>query len=721
MRLGYFRLVSWSAVLLFAASCVSDPDIDPGEGVDDLGEVDGPTVEFNPSARVIPFPNNLLLDRMTGKVNLPASCNESASAAVLREGVLNRLDGFGTFKTAISVTFTEPVDAASLDGNVLLYKRATGMTPVDPSTATAIPVVVIPGQTARASADCSSMSAVDNAIFVPLIPLEGGSTYTVGIVGAVKTMSGKAFLPSATWTLIRSAENPVTINDAGDIVSDRTPFDPIADKATLEGLNLLWRAHAQAVGFLQATGQAREQVLLAWDFNTQTTTNPLDPTVAGSLASKAPTMPLAQVASITGGNTQAFLEAALGGANNCAAVGCANVGDVVAGALIAPQYQSTVANPLPGGAPVPSSWPDPINPSSRGNEPITAFAFIPATAAPANGYPVIIFGHGVTRAKTDMFAIGSQLAGAGFVTIAIDWVAHSSRAIRIRNDAASGCGDVGSPPMRPDPSTSPQCFAPILSTNLAATRDGLRQAALDGLALIESLKACGTANCNSLMVDATRIGYVGHSLGSIIGSMIVAMSPDIRAAVLNVGGAGLIDIIEHTDSLGIRCPIVDGLITGGIIAGEPLDLTATPPTGTCLGDSWKADPGFRRFAVIARWALDAGDNANYMSRLAGKKVLLQEVIDDGVVPNFATDQMGMLLGMTPAAADTATGLPVAPSAAITANPTTPLWVTYTMNAANSYNHGSILKPATLDPMGQLGTAQMQTDFITYLVLNTSAQ
>ena len=56
----------------------------------------GPIVEFDPSNRIIPFPNNLLIDPMTGLVNLPAQCNESATAKATREQVLNKLDGFGT-------------------------------------------------------------------------------------------------------------------------------------------------------------------------------------------------------------------------------------------------------------------------------------------------------------------------------------------------------------------------------------------------------------------------------------------------------------------------------------------------------------------------------------------------------------------------------------------------------------------------------------------------
>ncbi|HLL21603.1 MAG TPA: hypothetical protein VK427_05705, partial [Kofleriaceae bacterium] len=94
-----------------------------------------PTVEFDPGRSVVPFPNNLLIDQASGRVNLPPGCNESAASKATREGVLNKLDGFGTFETAMSVTLTAAVDPVSLEGNVLLFDSS------DPAGNT-IPVVI---------------------------------------------------------------------------------------------------------------------------------------------------------------------------------------------------------------------------------------------------------------------------------------------------------------------------------------------------------------------------------------------------------------------------------------------------------------------------------------------------------------------------------------------------------------------------------------------------
>ena len=52
---------------------------------------------------------------------------------------------------------------------------------------------------------------------------------------------------------------------------------------------------------------------------------------------------------------------------------------------------------------------------------------MPSAAAPAGGYPVTIYGHGLTRTRTDGFVLSSALATAGQVMIAIDEPWHGDR------------------------------------------------------------------------------------------------------------------------------------------------------------------------------------------------------------------------------------------------------------------------------------------------------
>ena len=726
----------------------------PSIGFDE--DAEQPGVEFDPANRVIPFPNNLLLDdrARSGKVNLPAQCNESPTAKALREGVLNKLDGFGTYQPAINVTFTASVDMESLKDHAVLVKRATRGVAVDPASARAIPVVPIAGKATRFDADCKNSTTIDQITFVPALPLEQSSTYVFALVDGVSGPGGVA-TASAAWGLVREAEPVVVFDDAGNYVSDRTPLDPAKpeDLATLKGIDQLWKAHAQALGFLAKFGHANTTVLVATEFTTQTTTDPLDAAIAGSPASKLVGLPLLGNQSVTAAaanrtappfdqcvaadtNTQCYLKVTLGagnyqtGAARCAALGCAAIGDVVGSLVTSKQYQIDTPNPS-GGPAIPGPWSDPRTPAvahdvnmanpvaSDAQAKLGALVVIPATAAPASGYPTVVFQHGLGRSRTDAFAIAGRLASQGFATVAIDAVGHDSRAIRISSDAARGCAN-------PTPTTAPQCYAPFLSPNLGATRDGIRQTVLDQQQLITSLKACGTANCGALKVDASRIFYMGQSLGGIIGGVTASLRSDIKAAVLNVPGFGWADILENTATLQIRCSLVDGLIDAGMLTGDKFDPAAK--TGLCMSDDWKAQPGYRQFAVIGRWVLDAADPANFASRLATKKLLVQRVDKDQVVPNIATDRAGALVKLV--AAPASCGAPNAtgqftPSQAITTNPAANKLVDYITlapgtngcTAGNTFAHGSLLSPAVPTNDGAFATAQMQTDALAFLSIN----
>ncbi len=775
--------MKWFACLVIGTSLAATGcpsiDKDPNEGAT------GPTVEFDPANKIVPFPNNLLINPATGKVTLPEQCNESPTAKALREGVLNTLDGFGTFETALSVTFTEPVDMASLTDHVLLYKRASGATAVDPNVATPVPIVVFPGTTIRFDAACANPASVDSVTIVARVPLEQKSTYTVALLDGIKTANGAAFNASFTWALVRSPTPVVTLDDSGNVVSDQTPLDPAdpAQLAQLQGIDLLWKAHFKALQFLAGAGHPANTILLAWEFNTQTVTDPLDPDVATSviadaLAAPQGTTPLLLNSTLTGvaigktgifancqpgdDDTQCFLKISLGlaaaapgspgpvvyGTGNavCAQINCAAIDDVLGSALGSKQYQIETPNAFTsatGNKPIPGPWNDPVHPTSTKSEAIGTLVVIPLGAIPATGYPTVVFQHGLGQSKTNALVIAGQLAAKGFATVAIDAVAHDSRAIRVSDDAAKGCADApGSqrPDKGPSSSAAPQCYAPFLSSNLAATRDNIRQTIVDQQRLIAALKACGTSQCAKLKVDPAHIVYIGQSLGGIMGSLTTAISDDLQAAVLNVPGVGWVDILENTATLQISCSLVDSLIDAGILVGDKFN----PATGTglCSTPAWKDQPGYKQFSVIGRWVIDPADPANFTSRLATKKILIQEVVDDQVVPNVATNNEGALVGLMGMNADCFNPLAgqTAPSAAITTNITSNKFVKYPniapgtvgCTSGNTFTHGSLLRPApsvtgvgTCNPGatgdafcdGSFGTGRMQTDAITFLFVN----
>jgi dienelactone hydrolase len=747
-----------SALVLGLLGLAGCPDIktDTGEG----GA--GPTVEFDPAASIIPFPNNLVLDPTTGRVNLPQQCNESLAQTVIRTSVINTLDGFGTYESALQVTFSEAIDMATLAGHVLLFQRARGTAANDPTAAKPIPVVLLQGTTMQSSADCSTSKMVTSLTIIAQGVLEQRSTYTVALTKGIKTAAGADFGPSFTWALVGQANAPVTLDTSGNVTTNHTPLDPRdpAQLAQLQGISQLWGAHKPALDFVEKTGHARSDVLVAWEFTTQSS-DALDPAVAGTPAANIATGPLLGTQSITGncvapntincidravlpysqcagtdpptpaGNVQCFLKIALGqgvystGANACAQVGCTAVNDVLGAKLSSKNYQ-------PGA--VPGAWSDPVHPALVGPNLIDVLIFTPAAASVGT----VVFGHGLGSSKKTAVAIAPQLAAKGFSTVAIDFVAHDSRAVRTSTDASKGCADVNNLP--PDPTQAPQCYAPFLSNDLAGTRDNFRQTVLDLEGLVAALKACGSASCGALTVDPAHLSYLGISLGGIIGSTTVANVPDFKGAVLNVSGVGLVDILENTPSLAIRCSLVDALISVGVIIGTP----SNPPLytmGTCTTDAWKAQPSYQQFAAINRWTLDPADGANFTAKLATRKFLLQEVVNDQVVPNIATNNEGALVGLAGVAADPAIAPFPPASVVIKTNPTANKFVKYVNLApsattgfpGNTFQHASLLLPATTvqpgnppppcNPVsgvgcdGLLGTARLQEDAIEFLVNN----
>ncbi|MEP6864200.1 MAG: hypothetical protein ABJE66_26505 [Deltaproteobacteria bacterium] len=766
-------------LVLFASGC---PDVktDPGEGP---GEgTSGPIVEFDPSNSILPFPNNLVLCATgtdstgapctIGKVAIPPTACESAASKATRTNVLDQLDGFGTFEAATQITLSAAVDPTTLDGHIVMYQRTHGTTAIDPTGAMPVPVKLIPATTLRfTEGQCTSPAMINAVTIVPLVPLEQKSTYTFAVLPGIKTTDGKDYSPSSTWALVRSKTDPVTVDDHGNITANRTPLVPggdangngVPDTKEIVGLDQVWKAHVAAFTFLAGVGVTRDQTLVAWDYTTQTVTDPLDPNVPGSPASAVssttgflglqsvvcdvgPTCPngydrTAEPYSqcLAGDdNTQCFLKISLAvgsGATGaaiyptgnaiCGQVGCAAIGDVLGGVLISTQYQQPLPNPLAGGAPIPGQWSDPIAPTEQGGEQLQALVFIPASPAPAAGWPTVVFGHGLTSSKSALAAIAPQLAGSPdhFASIAIDFVDHGSRAIKITNDGACAT--------ETDPSVNPECFQPVISADLGQTRDNFRQTILDLQRVVKVAKYCGTHACTSatasgtgptpstFKVDPAHIVYTGQSLGGIIGTTTTATSPDVVSAVLDVPAVGLVDVLEHTDTLQIRCALVDALIDAGVLTGNK-SSSASP---LCANQDWQAQPGYQQFSGIARWVLDPADGANFMSRLVTKKFLIQEVVGDQVVPNYATDIEGALAGLMPQNADPATSAPPPASAAITTNPTANKWVRYPTLPAmgafpgNTFAHASLLRPANGTPDGQLGTARLQSDAITFLVLN----
>ncbi len=206
------------------------------------------------------------------------------------------------------------------------------------------------------------------------------------------------------------------------------------------------------------------------------------------------------------------------------------------------------------------------------------------------------------------------------------------------------------------------------------------------------------------------------------------MSPQIHAAVINVGGTGLINVATQTKDPGINCPLVDGLIAAGILTGTPW-LPTQNPAALCLTPDWFTQPNAVAFFAVAQWLLDPADGLNFLSEILAPskppgalttlkngvalRVLLQEVIGDPVVPNVVSETFGAALNLPKSTA--ASDLALAPTSATTT--VGDLWLQYQTNANDTYGHPSLTVPVDSSAAAVLGHQQMVLDAATYLGIN----
>jgi hypothetical protein len=751
-------LLGWGPLAGSQLGCVDSVEVDAAERTDTLASSLPPVAEFDPGHGTVPLPNALLMNPATGRLNVPPSCGEEPGSSAERlRAALNQLDGFGTSRMNLVATFSAPVELESTRGRVFLLRLAERGVPLQRFEGP-VPIDVVAGSTDRFTADCGSSEVVPNLTLRPRAPLQGSSTYAVLIARGITSVDGKEVEPSPTWALVRQAEAPVQFSDPQPSALpdyNATPFDPAnADElASLHGLDTLWRAHAPLLAALDqlapalvpdATG-GREDMLLAWAFGTQTIATPLDPAEPGSAASQvaAAAGPLVLPAPLAGPgaplSVAAFFASAVPQAP-CSALGCDAIAAVYTASPLTQAPHFTSSSFLQGddcGAPgaAAAGFDDPIHPSKVCERQLPVLLVLPATA-PAAGFPTVIFGHGITRSKEDLLAVAGALARGGIASVALDAVDHGVRAVQVSTDPALGCAAAG--PGLPcassfGPTCAPQCFAPILSPDLATSRDHLRQTVLDQLALEAALRGCAEPGaCGAFQVDAQRIGYLGQSLGSLIGGVTAALSGSMRTSVLNVGAADWLQILMDSETAAIRCPLVDALIASGVLAGEAWNGGANG-NATCLGEEWKTDRGFLEFAAVARWVYDPVDPINYASRYqTGREVLLAEVVGDKVIPNSATLSFGTALGLSPELAARGTLDALMPSPAVVSPGSH--WLRYqgvdadlaSLFPGNAYSHGSLLAPAPASASmalgsGQLGTLRMQLDTVTYLATHLGAE
>jgi hypothetical protein len=117
-----------------------------------------------------------------------------------------------------------------------------------------------------------------------------------------------------------------------------------------------------------------------------------------------------------------------------------------------------------------------------------------------------------------------------------------------------------------------------------------------------------------VVIDPTKIYFVGQSLGVINGAADIAANPRITKAAFNVSGETIVDIFSNSPSQG---PALIGLLA---------TLGITPGTSAYL-----------QFLNVAKWVLDPADPANYGDHIT--RNTFANLLKAGLPPPLNSDPM----------------------------------------------------------------------------------
>jgi hypothetical protein len=178
-------------------------------------------------------------------------------------------------------------------------------------------------------------------------------------------------------------------------------------------------------------------------------------------------------------------------------------------------------------------------------------------------------------------------------------------------------------------------FFDLLNDTPLMVRDIFRQTHADQMALVRAIEAGIDWNGDGTPdLDPHDIGYLGVSLGGILGSTFIAVEDAVQAAVLNVTGGRVAFLGEN--------PGTRDIYAAAYAQRAQLEV-GTPEFETFL----------RRLLALGQQALDPADGLNFARRWridplpgsAPRRVLMQEGIGDALVSNESTEELAAAGGV----------------------------------------------------------------------------
>ncbi|GHG69044.1 lipase [Alishewanella longhuensis] len=680
-----------------------------GDSLDDIKQdaaqpggtvVPSARVIFDPTAGAVSVPNDLLFQGTTdGTLTLDSG---AAPDYTNPQVALGALDGWSTQNPfAIALNFPANVslnmDSARAPGSVRLFKAVMG----DPASPATECRSVPRGMACKIVAelqygvDFVSAGSGTSVAVIPLKPLEAATTYLLALTNNIKDSTGAAIKPSTTYELVKQdlATKPLATDAQRGLQAVINSFEnTLVRDGGLAKDNIIYTAAitTQSTGAVLAnlkmlmasptpTGYAPGQLTVQ---NTGLTVSQLNPAFANS--------PAFQITRLYQGSLRLPYFLGTPSAENVAAplntrwMARCDSGAIIAALPPSLKPETPVSEndgfcqAVSGGALRDLGFDTARHltkfntiPKINSYQTVVVQMTVPdanVIPMPESGWPVVILQHGITSSKESMLAISGTLASQGFATIAIDHPLHGARGFTQETPDRT---------LTFNASTNSATDYMNLG-NLLVTRDNLRQSIADMLALRFALNSL-----TGVTIDRSRVQFLGHSLGGITGTSMVALANNptgnamldaafkVETAVLAMPGGAVANFLLDSPSFGplIKASVMLG--AGGELTSHFVTYIATntgcgAPTAATAA-TWPAcaaptvnqylqslaqtgntaqqariNATLTQFAFAAQTVTDSGDPNNYAQLLVatGTPTYMIEVVGNGaenlpdqVIPN----------------------------------------------------------------------------------------
>jgi dienelactone hydrolase len=275
---------------------------------------------------------------------------------------------------------------------------------------------------------------------------------------------------------------------------------------------------------------------------------------------------------------------------------------------------------------------------------------LPGSPMPADGYPVVIYGHGLGASRDQLLSFAEPLTSRGYAIVGIDMAGHGSRfdptdqLANMANQLQSFSGDSSLRDGFGDVTglvTQFDFFEGFLG--VSAVRDSIRQSALDLGRVAQMIRRtdldlsalAGPGSANPKL-DARRIAYLGESFGTVVGSVFSAIEPNVDLYVLDVPGGGILDrLLPASAEIGsLAIPLIDSIYD----PKQRIDRF-NPLLGMMQSVVDGADPlTYAPHVLRDRFTING-------TQLGPRSIVCLEVLGDQVLSNEGTDALARGLGL----------------------------------------------------------------------------